>query len=133
MLPRIEEAVEYVYSKYGVADFYIGSRGKFDHLAAAAVQRLKRRHRGIRMYLLLAYHPGERTVDLRSVFDGSFYPPLEDVPRRYAIVRANQYMAETSDFLICYVAHNGNARNLLEYVQRRRKECVHLENVAEGT
>lgn len=131
MLPKIEEAIEHYYSRYRVTDFYIGNRGRFDRLAAAAVRNAKQRHPDIRMYLLLAYHPSERPVDLWGGFDGTFYPPLESVPRPYAIIRANQHMIDTTDFLICYVKHFGNTRNLLEYTQRRKKEGIHIENVAE--
>lgn len=131
MLPKIEQAIEHYYSQYGITDFYISNRGRFDSLAATAVRNAKQRHPGIRMYLLLAYHPSERPVDLWGDFDGSFYPPLENTPRQFTIVKANQYMVDTTDFLICYVKHFGNTRNLLEYAQRRKKESVHIENVAE--
>ena len=56
---------------------------------------------------------------------------MEDVPRPYAIVRSNQYMVENSDFIICYVRHIGNTRNLLEYAQRRKKADGGIMNVAE--
>jgi len=132
MLPRIEKAIERCYSKYGITAFYVGNRGRFDSLAATAVQRAKQRHADICLYLLLAYHPAERAVDLRSSFDGSFYPPLENVPRRYAIVHANRYMADTSDYIICYVRHAGNTNSLLEYAQKREREGIPIENVAEN-
>lgn len=133
IMPKIEEAIERYYFKYGVTDFYVGSRGQFDGLAAAAVNRAKQRHTDIRLYLILAYHPAERAVDMWDGFDGSYYPPLENTPRQYAIVKANQYMADTSEFIICYVRHIGNTRNLLEYAQKRKKKGVCIENVAEDT
>ena len=98
-------------------------------LAASAVQRVKQRRADIRMYLVLAYHPSERPIDLWGGFDGSYYLPLENTPRQYTIVKANQYMADTTDFMICYVKHVGNARNLLEYVQKRKAD-VHIQNLA---
>ena len=131
MLPKIEEAIGNCYSK-GVTSFYVGSRGRFDSLAATAVKRMKQRHTDIKLYLLLAYHPGERPVDPWDGFDGSYYPPLENVPRPYAIVRGNQYMVDHSDYLICYVKHIGNTRNLLEYAQKR-KESGYIENVAKDS
>ena len=132
ILPVLEAAVEKHHFNYGIYHFYIGNRGNFDRLAATAVMRVKQRHPDIRMYLLLAYHPAERPVDLWDGFDGSYYPPLENTPRQYAIVRANQYMVDHSDCLICYARHIGNTRNLLEYAQRRQK-APHLiiENLAE--
>lgn len=131
MLPKIEEAIVKCYST-GVLHFYVGNRGRFDSLAASAVKRAKQRYPDIKLYLLLAYHPGERAVNLTDGFDGSYYPPLENVPRPYAIVRSNQYMVVKSDYLICYVKHIGNTRNLLEYAQKR-KERGCIENVAENS
>lgn len=127
MLPKIEEAIVNCYSN-GVTAFYVGSRGRFDRLAATAVKRVKQQYSNIRLYLLLAYHPAERPVDPWDGFDGSYYPPFENVPRPFAIVRCNQYMVDNSDYLICYVKHVGNTRNLLEYAQKR-KECSNIENV----
>lgn len=134
ILPQIEQAIEDHYAKYGVTAFYVGSRGQFDSIAATAVKQAKQRHPDIRLFLVLAYHPAERPVDLTGGFDNSFYPPLENVPRPYAIVRANQYMVDTADTMICYVKHPGNTRNLLEYAQRRqKKDGVIIENVAENS
>lgn len=130
MLPKIEEAIVKCYSKE-VTAFYVGNRGRFDSLAASAVKQVKQQHPDIKLYLLLAYHPGERAVNLTDGFDGSYYPPLENVPRPYAIVRGNQYMVDNSDYLICYAKHIGNTRNLLEYA-KKRKGCGSIENVAEG-
>lgn len=130
-IPKIQQAIEKLYFHYGVTDFYVGNRGGFDSMAAGAVQRVKQRHPDIRLYLLLAYHPAERPVTLSDDFDGSYYPPLENVPRPFAIVRANQHMVDTADYFICFVKHPGNARNLLEYAQRR-KEGSYIENIAES-
>lgn len=134
VLPQIEEAVERHYLENGVRFYYVGNRGRFDALAATAVARVKKRHRDIQLHLVLAYHPSERTVDLWGGFDGSYYPPLEGVPRSLAIVKANQYMVDTSDTLICYVMHIGNTRKLLEYAQRRQKKGgLFIENLAENS
>ena len=133
-LGKIEAAVEAHCKNYGATAFYVGNRGRFDMLAASAVKRVKARHPNIQLFLLLAYHPGERPVDLTEEFDNSYYPPLKGVPRQYAIIRANQYMIDTADSIICYVKHIGNTRNLLEYAQRRqRKDGIIIENVAEDS
>ena len=134
IMPQIEAAIEAQYTHQGIHNFYVGNRGQFDSLAATAAKRVKRRHPDLKLYLLLAYHPGERTVDLTEGFDNSYYPPLENVPRQYAIVRANRHMVDTADSIICYVKHIGNTRNLLEYAQRRqKKEGITIENVAENS
>ena len=54
-------------------------------------------------------------------FDSTYYPPgVENVPRKVAIVRANRYMVDHTDFLIAYAWHPANnARDLLEYARKR--------------
>ena len=132
IMPRLSDAIEHCYSK-GIVHFYVGNRGRFDSMAAPAVKQAKQRHAEIKLYLLLAYHPGERSVELGVGFDGSYYPPLEGTPRQYTIVKANRYMVNTADAMICYVWHMGNSRNLLDHAQKRKKDGVLIENLAEKT
>ena len=48
---------------------------------------------------------------------------METVPKRVAIIRANRYMVEHSDYLIAYAWHPAsNAQDLVEYAQRREKQ-----------
>lgn len=134
ILPKIESAVLSQYTIHDITVFYVGNRGRFDSLAATAVKHAKRIHPDIQLFLLLAYHPGEKAVELTEGFDGSFYPLLGNVPRRYAIVRANQHMVDTVDSLICFVKHVGNTRNLLEYAKRRQiNDKIIIHNTATDT
>lgn len=130
--PEIENAVERHYQQYGVRCFYVGCYGAFDRMAVSAVKAVKSRHRDIVLNLLLPYHPAERTVSVPEGVDGTFYPLVEKVPRRYAIVKANRFMIKSCDTIICYVKHTGNARELLECARRLEKRgIIHVENLAE--
>jgi uncharacterized phage-like protein YoqJ len=130
-LPAIEAAAERQYEEHKIRTFVVGNRGAFDGYAATAIKHLKRKYDDISLMLLLAYHPAERPVQLTNGFDGSYFPPLEGVPRQYAIVRANQFMVDTADSIICYVNRIGNTRKLLEQAERRqKKENILIENVA---
>ena len=75
------------------------------------------------LMLVLPYHPAESAIPTPDGFDGTYHPErLENTPRRYAIVRANQIMVDTCDWLVCYVCHGAsNSRNLLEYARRREE------------
>lgn len=126
--PCLEQAIENEVNK-GISVFYVGYHGNFDHMAASALRSAKRRHPAITLMLLLAYHPAERFMETPPGFDGTFYPPLEGVPRKYALIRANQYMVKASDSLICFVKHSGNAGNLLEYAERTSGKKA-LTNIA---
>ena len=116
LYPSILAAVEEHIVQYGVTEFLVGQYGSFDRMAAKAVIRLKEKYPGVALTLLLAYHPGEKKVELPEGFDGSLYPEgQETVPKRLAIVRANQYAVKHSGYLIAYAWQPGsNARKVVE-------------------
>ena len=100
-----------------------------DRLAASAVKEAKRFHPEVKLTLLLPYHPAERPIPKPDGFDSTYYPPgMENVPRKVAIVRANRYMVDHTDFLIANAWHPAsNARDLLEYARKReRKGLIHV-------
>lgn len=122
--PVLYAAVEQHILEYGVTEFIVGHYGGFDRLAVSAVKEAKRYHPGVRLILLLPYHPAERPIPTPDGFDSTFYPPgMESVPRKIAIVRANRYVVDHVDYLIAYVWHPAsNARELVEYAQKRQQK-----------
>ena len=113
---KLEKAIAAAIAEYGVTEFVVGQYGAFDKMAAACLAEAKKNHPELRLLLLLPYHPSERAVVLPTGFDGSFYPQgMEAVPRRLAIVRANEYMAKHCDLLICYVVlQNSNPGRIMQ-------------------
>ena len=73
----------------------------------------------IEAVLVLAYL--NRDADL-SRYDSTTYPPLENVPPRYAIVRRNEWMVQESDVVISGVTHGwGGAAKTLDFAKRKQK------------
>ena len=135
VFPNLLETIERHITEYGVSEFVVGQYGNFDRLAIQALSQAKRQHPNITLMLMTPYYPVNKTVKLPEEFDALFYPPdLETVPKRAAIICANRYMVERSDFLIAYVWHPArNARELLEYAGTgKRKGKIHITNLAEG-
>lgn len=133
LLPELQAEVERHIAEYGVKEFFVGHYGGFDALAAQAVIAAKRKFSGVRLFLLLPYHPAERPIQTPEGFDGMFYPfGAEKVPRRAAIVRANRLAVEQVNYLIAYVQHPAsNAKKIFEYAQRReRKGLIAVTNLA---
>lgn len=96
--------------------------GQFDALAAAVVRKQKEQHPKMRSVLVLPYL--DRPFDA-SDYDETVYPPLEKVPKRYAISRRNERMIDRSDVVIAYVSHSfGGAYQTLCYAQRKQKRIV---------
>lgn len=66
----------------GATTFYLGGYGAFDSLAASVLREQKKQYPQIELVLVLAYlNTGRNT----SGYDSTVYPPLETVPRRFAI------------------------------------------------
>ena len=120
---KLKKAIDVAIPEYGIEEFVVGHYGGFDKLAAGCLAEMKIQHPEFRLTLLLPYHPSERRFDLPKGFDGSFYPPgMENVPRRLAVVRANEYMAKYCDLLICYVVlKNSNPGRIMHKVSTYSK------------
>lgn len=120
----LDEVIEKLVRE-GADCFYLGGYGQFDALAATVVQKQKERYPQIRSVLVLPYLNWERDV---SAYDETIYPPLENVPKRYAISRRNEYMVCRSDVVIAFVTHSfGGAYNSLCYAQRKHKRIVRYD------
>jgi len=133
LAPLLAEAIERHITELGVAEFIVGGYGAFDRIVARQLAFAKERHPGINIMLLTPYHPSERKIRLPEGFELTYYPPgMENVPKRLAIVRANRYMIEHSDYLIAYVWQAAsNARELFEYAQKlENKGRIKTENLA---
>ena len=135
VLAHLTVTLERLIVEESVGYFYVGQYGSFDRLATVAIKQLKQRYPFITLMLVLPYHPANRPIPTPPGFDGTYYPEgMENIPKRYAIVKANKQMVNNSDWLIAYVCNPAsNARNLLEYAQRREsKGLIHIENLAGG-
>ena len=119
LLPILDAEVERHITEYGVTDFVVGRYGRFDGMAARCVKVAKKHHPEVTLTLLLPYHPYNRPTPAPPSFDATFYPSgMETVPKRAAIVRANRYMVDHSDYLIAYAWHSiGNTRDLVRYAR----------------
>ena len=71
----------------GATTFYLGGYGAFDNLAASVLRRQKMQYPQIELVLVMAYLNDGRDA---SGYDRTIYPPLETVPRRFAISRRNR-------------------------------------------
>lgn len=131
--PILSAAIERLITQCGVQHFVVGQYGSFDRLAGVAVKEMKEHHPKITLSLLLPYYPAGRSILLPEGFDDAFYPPnMETVPKRAAILRADCYMIQNSDYLIMYERGLiGNTRTLAAFArQREDKGKLHIENLA---
>ena len=128
---RLLASVERHIIEYGVTDFVVGRYGNFDHLAARAVIEAKRHHADVTLTLLMPYYR-INAAPLPDGFDGSVFPDgLETVPKRVAILRANQYMIRHCNYMIVYDAGRiGNTRTFVS--QAHTIKSLQIDNVAKN-
>jgi len=104
--------------------FYLGGYGDFDLFAAKVLYELKTEYPELESILILPYLA--RQVDA-SLYDGTIYPPLENVPKRYAISHRNRWMVDQADMVIACVDHDwGGAAKTLEYAVKKRLRIINL-------
>ena len=106
----------------GATTFYLGGYGAFDLLAASVLRAQKKRYPQIELILVLAYlNTGRNT----SGYDSTVYPPLETVPRRFAISHRNRWMVESADVVVAYVLHDwGGAATTLRCARQKKKQII---------
>ncbi len=109
---------------------YNGGYGNFDYFAAKCVQRMQEQYSNIRNCLVLPYIDQpflERIEIFKNHFDETIYPLLESVPRKYAIIRRNEWMVDSADIVIAYVTYSwGGAARTLEYARRKKKNIIQI-------
>lgn len=108
----------------GAEEFLLGGYGDFDLLCARVVRELKENHSHINSVLVIPYI--NREYD-KNLYDASEYPPLETVPKRFAISKRNEYMVQKADVVISYITHNwGGAATTFEFAKRKKKKIIQL-------
>ena len=106
----------------GATTFYLGGYGGFDRLAASVLHKVSAANPSVESILVLPYLNRKGEDDL---YDGTIYPPLENVPKRLAIIKRNEWMVDHADLIVAYVLHEwGGANAMLQYAIRKGKEIV---------
>lgn len=117
----LKEVIENVI-KDGATEFYLGGYGDFDILASRVLTTLKKGYPYIKRVLVIPYL--DRDFD-KKLYDGSYYPSLETVPKRFAISKRNEIIIEDADIVISYVMYSwGGANKTLEFAKKRNKKII---------
>ena len=110
--------------KQGATQFLLGGYGAFDSLCAVCLKELKNTYPHIESTLVIPYL--DRKYDL-NLYDNSIYPPIENVPKRFAISKRNEYMIESADVIISFTKHTwGGAYKTLCYAKRKMKRILNI-------
>jgi uncharacterized phage-like protein YoqJ len=134
ILNKLIETLEPYFKGETPLTFYCGGYGGFDSLASEAIDILRNKYTEVKTekifvtpYITLAYQ--ERMNDIKKFYDDVIYPPLENVPLRFAISHRNEWMVENSNVVIAYVKLSlGGAAKTLTYAKRKHKQIIYISD-----
>lgn len=109
---------------------YTGGYGAFDWFAASCINKAKKAAHNIVNCLVIPYitHSYLARISLHTKeFDEIIYPPLEDVPPKFAIIQRNEWMIDNSDLLIACVKYSwGGAARTLECAKKKKLRILSI-------
>ena len=109
--------------------FYLGGYGDFDGLCLRTLRELKHDFPSIEILFITPYlDKNYSKLELaKYYYDDVIFPPLESVPRKFAILKRNEWMVEQADLVIAYVKYSwGGAAKALEYAKRKKKRIINI-------
>ena len=109
--------------------FYLGGYGDFDRLCLRTLKDLKADFPNIELIFITPYLDKNysKLEFAKYLYDDVIFPPLESVPRKFAILKRNEWMVDEADLIIAYVMYSwGGAAKTLEYAKRKKKTIINL-------
>ena len=115
---------------------YVGGYGDFDIICALACRELKIEGYNIESVYVTPYidFSGQskiKEMQKQGLCETSIYPPIENVPKRFAILKRNEWMMTNSELIIAYVKHDyGGAYKALQVAKRKDKRIINICELA---
>ena len=128
---ELYRTLERLICEENVRTFLVGEQGEFDALFAKTVLRLKEKHSGLRLFLILPYF-SNRLNENKSLYEKKYDEVIipEAVEGRHyknASVFKNRWMIDQSDVIISYVHRDfGGAFSAVSYAKRKNKRIISL-------
>ncbi|MBR2460730.1 MAG: hypothetical protein IKB34_05840 [Clostridia bacterium] len=112
--------------------FYFGGYGDFDNHCASICRKIKKEKSGCEIVFVTPYITQSQQEKIKylinaKLYDSTLYPPIENTPPRYAIIKRNEWMVSEADLVIAYVSHTyGGAYKTLRYARSKNKKIINL-------
>ncbi len=128
---KLVSVIEKLITEENVTEFWVGNYGQFDGLSAKAVRELKKTYPHIKLELIIPYLTtsiNEYKEMYYKNYDNILMADIpEKTPKRFHIVKCNEYIVNSSDCLICYINHGwGGAAGTAEYARRKKIKIINL-------
>ena len=115
----------------GINTFYSGSMGEFDNLCEKTIRDLKKIYNNIKLCRIMPYHMlsvNNNPEYYYRLFDEIIVPDFENTHYKKAITMRNRWIADCSDFLICYTRYeSGGAYNTRRYAEKTNTHVIDIK------
>ncbi len=107
-------------------EFFCGGYGDFDNICFSIAKDLKQNNNNIKLSFVTPYIYNSYLSKINfSLYDEIIYPPIENSPKRLAILKRNEWIVNQSDLIIIHVETNfGGAYQALKYSERKNKQII---------
>ena len=107
--------------------FYLGGYGNFDSIADEACKRYNKINGNAKRIFITPYLDEVYLKYRSEIYDETLYPEIENVPKRYAISKRNEWMINQADLVVAYVDYgwSNSSKNLL-YAHSKLKSYINL-------
>ena len=111
------------------AELYLGGYGAFDAFAHRCGSKYRDTHPNVKLIFVTPYitesYQKSHLEPVKPLYDAIVYPPIENVPFRFAISHRNKWMVEQADILIAYITHEfGGAYTTCKYAKSKKKRIL---------
>ena len=115
--------------KNPTSKFYLGGYGDFDSLCLRTLRELKTDFPKIELLFITPYlDKNYSKLELaKYYYDDVIFPTMENVPRKFAILKRNEWMVDSAELVIAYVKYSwGGAAKTLEYAKRKKVPIINI-------
>ncbi len=124
--PKLTSIIEKLITEDSVTEFYVGNQGQFDNMVYSVLKELKAKYPQIRYTVVLAYMPDEHIQEVYGE-DTLFPDGMENVPKKFAISKRNDWMIQQSCFAVCYVHKiTGGAAKFREKCIKKKLKVIDI-------
>ena len=124
--PKLTAIIERLITEDNVTEFYVGHQGQFDNMVYSVLKELKANYPHIRYTVVLAYMPDEHIKEVYGE-DTLFPDGIENVPKKYAISKRNDWMIQQSGYAVYYVHKiTGGAEKFREKAEKKRLRVIDI-------
>ena len=116
--------IEKLITEDGVTEFYVGHQGRFDSMVYSVLKELKAKYPQISYTVVLAYMPDTHIKELYGE-DTLFPDGMENVTKKFAISKRNDWMIQQSGYAVCYVYKvTGSAAKFRDKAEKNRLRVI---------